>query len=521
MEPPEWAREAAPARPDWAADPAPPPAPAPAAGAPARAQPAPDSATAFLSGNINKGLAGVVGMPAGFVENLLNLGIAAYGRGRGMGAEAPAPLHGSVGTPAWFEDQMRKRGLITAASDPTSKAGEYGAAAIQAGVSAPLGAGALGARAPQIARSVIPGTASGVTGQAAADIGGEEWRGVGSMAPSMKQLAKPPSAGERGTADRQAADFAKAKEMGIPVPPRAMKPDKQQQNIQDAVNQELRFPAGTELSAKTINAANKAYWQQYEAVIRDPALGGTIHATPQFRQQVRQMAVDERKLRNEFPNIVKDKALQEALSDFAMRPQFTTEGAMGIVKRLRDLSSANLGKADDANVQLGRVQKGMAKAMEDLIEQNVQRVGRPELMQNFREARTMIAKGHDVLESLDPVTRKIDPARLSKMLTEGSPLSGALKQVAEVAGQFPGAVKAPGGSGDMFTQRMSPSAVLHPKSMALHAATKWHDPITLSRPYQEAFVNPANKLSPEQNRALQYILSTIGSQRGQIPPPPQ
>jgi hypothetical protein len=327
-------------------------------------------------------------------------------------------------------------------------------------------------------------------------------------------------AGERATAERQSERFGKAKDMGIPIPPREMKPDTQQQSIQDRVAKQLGIPAGTEIEGRMLDNLRKSHYDDYLAIIKEPALGGKIQATPTFQKTVQDMAQGERKLRREFPDIAKDKEMQSALSNFAGRTEFTAEGAMRIVQRLRNMAQRNLGPAaTDQQAQLGQIQKGMAGAMESLIEENLQRTGKPELMERFRKARTSIAMSHDVESALDPKTRKIDPGRLSALMTEGKPLSGGLRDIGEVAGQFPGAVKTKP-EGDIFTQRMSTSALRHPGAAVAHGATRMMDPITTSRPYQALFVDPATKLRPEQEQALRLLLSIEAGQQGQIPRPP-
>lgn len=494
------------------------------------------SATDFIAGNLNKGLAMAAGAPMDITQTIYNLGKAGVGTATGRPQDFPL-VEGTPGGSQWIEEKLRNMGMIRPGADPTSKAGEYGARALQFGGGAmmpmsrfqpgriPSPPTSMTARATQPLKDVgtyaAPrfgaGVTSGIASQAGEDIGGPAGGMAGAMLPGMGGVKAP---GERATAERQSERFGKAKDMGIPIPPREMKPDPQQQSIQDRVAKQLGIPAGTEIEGKMLDNLRKAHYDDYLAVIKEPALGGKIIATPTFRQTVQDMASGERKLRREFPDIAKDKEMQSALSNFVARTEFTAEGAMRIVQRLRSMSSRNLGvSGNDQSAQLGQIQKGMANAMESLIEENLQRTGKPELMERFRQARTAIAMSHDVESALDPKTRKIDPGRLSSLMTEGRPLSGGLKDIGEVAGQFPGAVKTKP-EGDIFTQRMSTSALRHPGAAVAHGATRMMDPITTSRPYQALFVDPSTKLRPEQQQALRLLFTIEAGQQGQIPRPP-
>lgn len=507
----------------------------------AAAEPRPDRSdsemTDFIAGNLNKGVAMAAGAPVDTAQNVYNLGKAAVGTATGRPQDFPL-VEGTPGGSQSIENLMRQGGMIRPGADPTSSAGAYAARALQFIPGAMVGRPSPG-RIPspptsmmqratqpiaQTAQYAAPrvgaAVSSGLASQAGEDIAGPVGGMAGAMLPGAG-AARNRGAGERATAERQSERFGKAKDMGIPIPPREMKPDVQQQSIQDKVTQTLGVPRGTEIEGKMLDNLRKSHYDDYLAIIKEPSLGGKIQSTPSFQKEVQDMATSERRLRREFPDIAKDKEMQSALSNFAGRTEFTAEGAMRIVQRLRNMAQRNLGVAgNDQSAQLGHIQKGMASAMESLIEENLQRTGKPELMERFRKARTAIAMSHDVEAALDPKTRKIDAGRLSALMTEGKPLSGGLRDIGEVAGQFPGAMKEKP-EGDMFTQRMSTSALRHPGAAVAHGATRLMDPITTSRPYQALFVDPATKLKPEQEQALRLLLSIEAGQQGQIARPPE
>ena len=496
------------------------PAAAPAAAAPKEAPAEPESTTAgFVGGNLNKGIAGIAGMPVDAMRNLMNLGIAGAGTVSGaFGGPMPQPLKPGPGSSEWFEGLGKKTGMIGPSAEPESPGGRYAAAGIQAIPSALMGKPSMG----QLPRAVTGAVTSGVGSQLGQDVAPEGWKEFGSVAggvaPGTKGMIPSPPRGERATSARQAERFGQAKELGIPVAPREMKPDKAQQKIQDAANKQLKLPEGTEPTAKVLEDYRAAHYKEsWQPIINEPALKGVINSTTDFKRKVRTIAKEEAKLREEFPGSVKDVGLEKVTDDFLNSPYFTTQGAMDQIKRLRESSTKNLSSASstDDSTRLGLVQRKIAKAMEDLVEENLKDIGKPDLIKNFRESRVAMAQSHAIQASLDPATGKINGRKLAAMQTEGEPLSGQLKKIATVSAAFPGAVKAPP-TEDLFTHRVTPMAIENPAALAAHWGTRMADPLTKSRPYQHMFVDPSSKLTPDQQRIMRLM---IGTQ--QIPEPPQ
>ncbi len=492
-----------------------------------------DSNRGFVSGNLNIGIAGLLGLPADTGANVMNLGAAGAHAVRDnfrTSAQGPRvfndpgafnpPFQNPVGGSQWWENLGRRAGLITDAAQPQSVGGRYAAAVLQMAPSAMLARPSL----QQLPRALAATTTSALAGQAGADTGGPEWAGPASMLPGGRKLLTPgeplstaPTISERATTERQARDFGKAKELGIPVPPRAMKADKPQQKIQDSINQDLRRPAGTEVNAETLNQYRSMHANDYAAVAK--ALP-EVKATPTFQKAIKSLATEERKLRAEFPNSVKDVGLQQVFADFT-KPTYTTEGAMAQVRRLRESAKNNLAgaSATDDTKMMGLAQLKLANAMEDLIGENLKETGNAEMYGKWLAARTKIAKSYNVESALDPRTGKVDPGRLAALETD-QPLSGALKKIAEVSRAFPEAAKHGKEDDALFTKRVSPMAITHPSAAIAHWGTRWHDPITMSSPYQHMRVDPASHLTPEQHQLLRYLAASQSANRGDIPTPP-
>jgi hypothetical protein len=512
------------------------PSPAPiATKAPKPTEPADEgTASQFVLGNLNIGIAGVAGLPVDIARNALNLGIAGYGAVKGaMGGTPPDLIQPGPGSSQSFENLFRRMGSITPGAEPQSMAGRYAASALQMLPGAMMGRGTMA----QVPARAAAGATSGLAGEAAGDILGEEYRGAGAMLPAAGRLAKPPTTSERATAARQAEIFKTAKDNNIPIPPRAMKPDAAQQSIVDTVNKELKQPPGTDISPNTLKTFRSAYAGDYEAVKKSPALANGVKPTPTFQARLQDIGQDVQKAKNNLPETFKSMGpVLSLLGEYGYgqmpggrgtlppRAQpIPADVAMRAIKKLRSDATTNLMNENPEKVELGRVQRKLSLAIEDLIDEQLSKspLSTKDEIAKWREARTAIAKSYDVESSLDPTTRKVSGSRLSQLLTEGRPLTGGLKDLAEVGGEFPEAMKSPRDQ-DYFTHRVTPMAMTHPEAAATHWATRLWDPITLSKIYQSAFVDPAKKLSPEQQRLLRFTAAAQQANRpGQIDAPPQ
>jgi hypothetical protein len=383
-------------------------------------------------------------------------------------------------------------------------------------------AGRIAQPVKDVAATVAPrfgmGATSGLAAQAAEDIGGPEYAPIGAMLPGVRQKA--PGAGERGAQARQASRYDTARQEGIPIPPRLMKPDQQQQRVQDIVTKQLGIPPGTEIEPKMLAANRAHHWDAYQALIEDPALAQGIVPNKRFIDAITELGAETRGAQRALPETFKNtQGVMKLLSDYVQGTPMPPKVAVRAIKKLRGDATTNLSSDKPEQVSLGQAQRKIAVSLENLIEDNLG--ANPESLQRFRQARTAIAQSHDVESSLDPVTRKIDSAKLSALLTEGRPLSGGLKNIADIQGQFPGAMKQPKGDDDIFTKRMSPYAVTHPGAAAAHGLSRMTDPITTSSAYQRLFVDPATKVTPDQERLIRLLLSGQAGQQAQIPRPPE
>jgi hypothetical protein len=128
-------------------------------------------------GGVNRGISGLVGLPVDTIENIINLGIAAYGATKQAttGEPGPEPLHGSVGGSEYLANKMQSAGINTQnprPDDPASRmlntAGTIvgGSVLPGAGVRSTLGAAAVGALAGEVLGPQYAGVGAMVPGAA-------------------------------------------------------------------------------------------------------------------------------------------------------------------------------------------------------------------------------------------------------------------------------------------------------------------------------------------------------------------
>src|ERR1035437_1296721 len=108
---------------------------------PAVSETGPHGAAGFVSGQLNKYIAGVIGGPVDLARSAINRGFSGSDisqeiRKKVEGSKYKPPMQipsSSFGGSEWVENKMREGGLINESSTPTSTGGKIAAGAIQIG----------------------------------------------------------------------------------------------------------------------------------------------------------------------------------------------------------------------------------------------------------------------------------------------------------------------------------------------------------------------------------------------------
>ena len=322
--------------------------------------------------------------------------------------------------------------------------------------------------------------------------------------------------------------------------------EKNQEIRNNLIRQDLGLIENEPISTSALDKVRRDAYKDYESVIKAdygdgkskiglmlkdyPQLG--IVSTPEFKDRLNQIQARFTGLSGEFPSSVDAKSINSVLKDF-QKNSFTPEGSLGIVKRLRNQSSVNIRSDSYKNQELGRFQYEVAQSMEDLIGQNLTRIGKPELLDAFQKARQQIAKTYDVEYALNASTGDISGARLARRLASGKPLSGGMETAAKFTQAFPTANKDVARIGAQptfnawdFLVAGGAAAAGHPGLAAAELVGRGGIPRLLtSDAYQSRFANLPKV--PQSSVSVQGITPAMlnqimqQDQRNNQPPPPQ
>jgi hypothetical protein len=108
------------------------------------------------------------------------------------------------------------------------------------------------------------------------------------------------------------------------------------------------------------------------------------------------------------------------------------------IKRLRDSAQTNSSPLANArDKDLGRAQKFAAQQLEALAERELTRLGQPDLMKNFQQARQDIAKSYTIEKALNATTGNVSGADLGNLARQGKIVPAELQTLANAAGAYP------------------------------------------------------------------------------------
>jgi len=185
-----------------------------------------------------------------------------------------------------------------------------------------------------------------------------------------------------------------------------------------------------------------------------------------------------------------------------------------------------------AIVSTGDVQRGIAKALDDLIGRHLQANGTPQQYRDYLAARETIAKAHTIEDALNQ-SGHVDARKLASMLDKGSPMSGEALQIAKAASVVPqgmqqvtsanpglGTLLGWGGLGAAGTVATGNPAWLAAQLIpALRPAAR---KIALSGPYQRNIAKPSDYKSSWMTQLLPELFpQDMGGLLGAYAVPPR
>lgn len=246
----------------------------------------------------------------------------------------------------------------------------------------------------------------------------------------------------------------KALEKGLVIPPTQVKSSLANRIMEgtagkittaqnaSAKNQEIfNAMAKAEIGAESLtdeglsmvrDKANKAY--------NNIAKFGKIQADSDFKKAIDTAAARSEKFKADFPGL-KNSDVDSLIESLKSKDTFSSDTTIEAIKRLRQEGAANKISLDATKKELGRFQSKVAGSLEDLVDRNLEKAGKKELLTEYRNARQILAKTHSIEKATDKATGNITASTLANELKKGKPLTGALKDIAEFAQAFPKAAQ--------------------------------------------------------------------------------
>lgn len=281
---------------------------------------------------------------------------------------------------------------------------------------------------------------------------------VGSMAPFAPNMVSSLARGGALTAPEQRATAA-----GYVIPPNAMENPsmlskvlggwagkiKSQQAAsmknQAMTNQiaagSLGLPRDTILDDNVFSNLRQKAGTAYEAVKQAVP---TITTDAQFQKDIQSLDNLNSQVGAHFPGLVKNDAITGLVTELGSKVGFPAAAGVEAVKILRANSTKNLQALGDPEKNaLGFAQREAANAVDDLLDRNVTASGSPDLVNQYRAARQLIAKSHDVESATNTSTGEVNARRFGLLADKGKPLSGGLEKIGDAANSIPKSMQMP------------------------------------------------------------------------------
>ena len=280
---------------------------------------------------------------------------------------------------------------------------------------------------------------------------------TGGLTPTIEKGVKAVSNFFRGTTPSQGTMQAAAQgqEAGYVIPPTQVNPSllnraiegsagkistaqnasfRNQQVTNQLATKSLGLPEDTVITPEVLNNLRTTAGKAYENL----GVTGTIKTSPKFNKALDEISVykDAKQAEKDFPT-GKANPIVEVV-DSLRSPAFDVRSAMSKINVLRNDADLAFRAGDKG---LYKANKEAGKILENTIENYLANTKQTDLLNEFRNARQLIAKTYSVENALNQATGSVDAKKLAAQLAKGKPLSGELKQSAEFAQAFPTAVQ--------------------------------------------------------------------------------
>jgi hypothetical protein len=206
------------------------------------------------------------------------------------------------------------------------------------------------------------------------------------------------------------------------------------QNVTDRVVGDVAKRAGmapdARLSRPALEQAIRANGRPYAAVSR---VLGNFTASPDYLREISEVG---RRPGTTFAEVTNPEV--ERLKKGYAATNWSAKDVVFEVRKLREAAGRNIGAREPERQELAHAQRAFAEAMETELERQATATGHPELIPELQTARRNIAQLHDIKSALRG--NSIDAKRIAKLGEKGR-LSGELRDIADIAGEFPNVMR--------------------------------------------------------------------------------
>jgi len=215
----------------------------------------------------------------------------------------------------------------------------------------------------------------------------------------------------------------------------------------ELAREDMGLPENTPLDAKAFEKAREAHSGPYEKIRQL----GSLAPDSDVVNQIEKLKLDPLSTSNPEKaakvNGIVDRVIGQ-VSD-----GLSGENVVGQIRDFRKDANRTLKNpnASPIDVDAAEAQLGIANALENLIESNIRD---PKALSEFRAARTALAKTYDWERATGVTTKQVDPMEIVKLAEKDKPLSGALKDIADIAGNFPDIASTAGNKEQLLYQRL-------------------------------------------------------------------
>ena len=402
--------------------------------------------------------------------NVAKAGVVAGGDALGMDLRDNLEI---TPQPNLLEKGMRATGLISDDREPVTPGQRILDLATQAGttmIGNPLRAVGLLPKVAEVTKSIVKGFAAGGAGGITKEVTGSDVAATAvTMATPLAARGIPSKANApilRNPVLKKTAEEGMA--AGLKIPPSAIKPSFTTNRLQGFAGKAATDQEAQVRNVEAIdNLARKAIGVQEGQSIQE--------GIAQARAQAGKAYEDIAKLSpgGELRNMNVTKLMSKAVPEKVIKSSILDERGSPIVKetipaqpsRMTGLKSSgvrsglpldelkqaradsttyfkhyNVSK-DPKSLKQAKAFRAIAERIEDDLERRAIASGQPELVENFRQARTLYAKTYDIERALNTADDHVSAAVLGRMFAKKHPLSGELAVIGKFAKAFPKAVR--------------------------------------------------------------------------------